>query len=298
VSTYDHLLPTPADVDQYVQRGWYLSKKIFTDDEIDRMEVASEAFYSGRVDRELPLRPTGLADWMPEDGAIQRMNDYIHYRCAGVGDVLLKPVIGQIAAILEAVETMRVFMSTLILKPADPLAQSNVVAWHFDKYYWSTCSSTSMTTAFIPFHDCSEAMGTIEMIEGSHLWGKRTLVTDDRLRDVSDRRRTGQLEAVANANDARFNALPVTIPKGHMTFHNCLLFHGSGHNRSDQQRRAISLHLQDGGNVYQQPSLSGGRRVAYKHDELVRKLLSGDPDYADPEFCPLLWPSETVSGSM
>ena len=83
--------------------------------------------------------------------------------------------------------------------------------------------------------------------------------------------------------------LPMIIPKGHMSFHHCRIYHGSGANVSGRPRRAISLHLQDGGNRYREHPLSDGTNASYNHDVLVRRTPDGRPDYADPEFCPVIW---------
>ena len=58
---------------------------------------------------------------------------------------------------------------------------------------------------------------------------------------------------------------------------------------SGRPRRAISLHLQDGANEYREYPLSDGTRAAYNHDMLVRRTADGRPDYADPDFCPVIW---------
>jgi hypothetical protein len=79
------------------------------------------------------------------------------------------------------------------------------------------------------------------------------------------------------------------IPKGHMSFHHCRIYHGSQANRSPRPRRAVSLHLQDGANTYRRYELSTGEVLAYNHDVLVRHTPDGRPDYSDPRFCPVLW---------
>jgi ectoine hydroxylase-related dioxygenase (phytanoyl-CoA dioxygenase family) len=148
-----------------------------------------------------------------------------------------------------------------------------------------------MLTAFIPLHDCGEDMGTITMVDGSHRW--RETGTDDTTtkhfaeRDRSDLERT--LRDNAAFNGAVVRKTPMVIPKGHMSFHHCRTYHGSGPNRSDRPRRAISLHLQDGANTYRAFPLSDGSVVEYNHDALVRRTPDGRPDYADPDFCPVLW---------
>jgi hypothetical protein len=51
----------------------------------------------------------------------------------------------------------------LPVRPPNPAEPSNLVPWHVDKHYWQTTTSDRMLTAFIPFHDCDEHMGTIGM---------------------------------------------------------------------------------------------------------------------------------------
>jgi ectoine hydroxylase-related dioxygenase (phytanoyl-CoA dioxygenase family) len=150
-----------------------------------------------------------------------------------------------------------------------------------------------MLTAFIPFHDCDADLGTITMVDGSHTW--REIGEDPSTnRHFAERDRT-QLEdmLLANAayNNARVRKIPMIIPKGHMSFHHCRIYHGSGPNVSDQPRRAVSLHLQDGDNAYREYPLPDGSLAFYNHDALVRRTPEGRPDYADPEYCPTLWRS-------
>jgi hypothetical protein len=285
------LLPSAEDVAFYAEHGWYLTRKLLTDDEVDTLVAASERFYAGERDRTLPLRPPRLAYWEPRHGPVQRHNDYIHYESDPIGRILRKPLIAAVAARLAQAEAIRLFQSTLIYKPPRPDEQSNVVPWHFDKHYWSTCTSTRMLTAFIPFHDCGVEMGTITMVDGSHRW-REIGARDSTSRHFAERDRT-ELDAMLEEN-ARYNGMtvrkiPMEIPKGHMSFHHCRTYHGSGANRSDRPRRAISLHLQDGDNAYREFRLSDGSSVAYNHDVLVRRTADGRPDYADPEFCPTLW---------
>ena len=125
--------------------------------------------------------------------------------------------------------------------------------WHFDKHYWSSSSSERMLTAFIPFHLCDEQMGTITMIDGSHRW--KEIGTDDTVVRHFAERDNDDLEAMlarnAEFNNAEVRKVPMIIPKGHMSFHHCRTYHGSAGNRSDRPRRAISFHLQDGENAFQ-----------------------------------------------
>ena len=285
------LLPSYSDAEFYAEHGWYLSKKLFTDDEIDELAAAVERYYAGERDRALPRRPPRLAYWDPSKGDVQRHNDYVHYEHDGIARLLLKPLLGAVAATLARAEQIRVFQSTLIYKPPIVTEPTNLVPWHFDKHYWSTSTSDKMLTAFIPFHDCDEEMGTITMVDGSHRW--REIGREDGMTRHFAEREASDLDQVLAQNAAYNNAtvvkVPMMIPKGHMSFHHCRTYHGSAANRSPRPRRAISFHLQDGANAYRRYDLSTGETLAYNHDVLVRRLPDGRPDYSDPDYCPVLW---------
>ncbi len=285
------LLPSDDDLVHYAEHGWYLSKKLFTDDEVDTLQEAGERFYAGERSRRLPKRPKTLAYWEPSQGPVQRHNDYVHYESDEIGAILRKPLLGAVAARLAETREIRVFQSTLIYKPPRPGEPSNHVPWHFDKHYWQTCTSEKMLTAFIPFHDCGEEMGTITMIDGSNNW-KEIGYEDSTTKHFADRDKS-ELEEVlkqnAEFNNAEIVKVPIVIPKGHMNFHHCKTYHGSGANRADVPRRAISLHLQDGGNQYREYTRADGSVVQYNHDHFVRRTSTGEPDYADPKFCPPIW---------
>ncbi|MER7667157.1 phytanoyl-CoA dioxygenase family protein [Kitasatospora sp. NPDC096128] len=285
------LLPTPEEVAHYREHGWYLSRKLFTDEELDTLQAATELYYAGHRDRELPVRPPRLAAWEPSHGPVQRHNDYVHHESDAIGAVLRKPLVGAVAALLAGAEEIRIFQATLIYKPPVPGEPSNHVPWHFDKHYWQTSTSQDMLTAFIPFHDCREENGTITMVDGSHRW-REMPSGEDSTRHFADRDNS-ELDAILEANAAfngqRVRKVPMLIPRGHLSFHHCRTYHGSGPNLAAFPRRAVSLHLQDGANEYRRHERADGGPVVYNHDVLVRRTSDDRPDYADPAFCPTIW---------
>ena len=293
------LLPTDADVTWFAEHGWYLSKRLLSDGEIDTLVNASERFYAGHRDRTLPHRPPTLAYWEPSHGQVQRHNDYVHYESDAIARILRKPLIGAVAARLAGAAEIRVFQSTLIYKPPVDGETTNLVPWHADRHYWQMCTSERMLTAFIPFHDCDEQMGTITMVDGSHRW--KEVDGDDSTRHFAQRDRSDLdqiLAQTAELNGVEVNPVPMVIPRGHMSFHHCRIYHGSGHNRSERPRQAISLHLQDGENRWRPYHRPDGSLVVYNHDSLVRRTGGQAPDYADPEYCPVLWRSPGVPGTL
>src|SRR3954466_2039942 len=209
------LLPSDEDVAFYAEHGWYLTKKLFTDDEVAELVEASERYYAGERARRLPSHPRRLAHWEPGGGNAHRHNDYVHYESDSLAKLLCKPLIGAVAARLAMADEIRGFQSTLIYKTPVAGEPSNIVPWHFDKHYWSTSSSERMLTAFIPFHDCDEPMGTLTVVDGSHLW-KETGRDDSMTRHFAQRDKE-DLERVlaenAAFNGAEIRKVPMAIPK-------------------------------------------------------------------------------------
>ena len=98
LSEQDHaLLPSAQEVEFYQAHGWYLSKKLLTDEEVDLLDAAADRFYAGHRDRTLPVRPPRLAYWEPSRGDVHRHNDYIFYEDDTVRRILSKPVIAAVA---------------------------------------------------------------------------------------------------------------------------------------------------------------------------------------------------------
>lgn len=74
------LLPTEEDIAFYEEHGWYISKKVLSDDIISEAIQGSERFYRGERDGTLPTN-TGFTDWKPEDGYdVVRNNEFISLR--------------------------------------------------------------------------------------------------------------------------------------------------------------------------------------------------------------------------
>lgn len=277
------LLPTDEEVQFYQTHGYYQSRKIFSAEEIDAAIAGSERYYRGERDRPFP-EFTQSWGWRPEHGNVLRKNDYASLQNRELAALIRKPVLGAIAARLCGA-SVRLWHDQLLYKPpSDPNKPANV-GWHTDRGYWKTCSSDQMLTAWIPFHDCDAQMGTITMIDQSHTWPDNTDTLDFFNHDLA------ALEKQFRTDGRPVQKVPMILRKGEVSFHHCLTIHGSGPNLTNQPRRAIAVHMQDGSNCYQMGHYADGTLARHPNDRLVRQL-DGVPDYADPDFCPQLWPSQ------
>jgi hypothetical protein len=290
VSAQEELLPTESDIRFYREHGWYRSRNIFTDDEIDAALAETERFYAGHRDGYPPVELKEFLDWRPEYGTDRlRMNDYIVFQDNLLRDLCLRPVIGAIAARLAGTRQIRLFNSSMAYKPPQVDVARAKVGWHNDRAYWQTCTSDEMLTAWIPLHDCDETMGTITMIDGSNRWSDdpataslrrgKTFITDD----------FDALETQIRETGLPVELIPVSLRKGEVSFHHCLTFHGSGVNRSERPRQNLIVHLQDELNEYRDAVADDGEPIVYNNDQIVRRRQDGRPDYSDPDVCPIIW---------
>jgi ectoine hydroxylase-related dioxygenase (phytanoyl-CoA dioxygenase family) len=276
------LLPTEEDVAFYEEHGWYISKKVIPDQVIEEAIAGSQRYYRGERDMQLPVNG-GYSDWKPGDGDTIRNNEYTALQSRQLRKLALHPVIGAIAARLARTKLIRLLDDQLIYKPPTGIKGESVVGWHADKAYWSNSSSNSLLTAWVPFHDCDEAIGPLAVLDGSHKWpGSQDmrLFRDQNLEEIEQR---------LSQEGRKVTKVVMTLKKGQISFHHCWTIHGSQPNHSKSTRLSMAVHLQDEANHYQPYRNAKGEQIHLTQDSWCRKLPNGDPDYSDPEVFPALW---------
>jgi len=283
--------PTPHDVDIsfYREHGYWVSPPILSDELLDAAELGAERHYAGERDHPL-LITAGYLDWRPEHGAVIRLNDYVSLQNDDMRRLVEEPAIARIAAALAGAPVIRLFHDQMICKPAGLAPSTATVGWHTDAAYWQTCSSRSMLTAWIPFQDCTADIGALSFIDGSHRredteWMKT--FTEQDLTALEQR----------FAGDAPLRRVQLSLRRGQVSFHHCRMIHGSEPNRSGTDRLALALHFQDGANRFVRKLDPAGRPYMHINDTLCRRNADGDPDYTDPDICPVLWPPREGDGS-
>ncbi len=275
------LLPTLEEIEHYRQCGYYISKPLYTERELDAAIAASERYYADLQGREIALpngRTYALA-WHPGDGPERlRKNDYSTLVVPELNALLHKPVLGLIAALLCG-DDVRLWHDQLLYKPPSKEDAPQSVGWHTDYGYWRTCSADNMLTAWVPFTDMDERIGTITFVEGSLHWPE-----NNHLNFFSSD--LDGLEKQFNSGGAPVVKVPAILQRGQVTFHHCRTIHGSGPNYTQQPRRSIAFHMQPAANSYT-AVYDGAQLVAHPNDQLTRGT-DGKPNYADPTYCPLL----------
>jgi Phytanoyl-CoA dioxygenase (PhyH) len=282
------LLPTEEDVARYERDGWYIAPQVVPHTLLDSVRRAIDEYHTGKRDRQLP-REAKFSDWRPGDGDGVRNNEFCSLQNDGVRELVMLPAIGAIAARLARSEAIRLFDDQAIYKPpAAGEVGGTAVGWHTDHSYWSTCTSTSMLTAWIPLHDATVENGTLYVVDGSHLWPE-----SEHLRGFNDPD-LDSLERRMGRAIPKGSITPMELAKGQVSFHHMRAIHASAPNRAATPRFAVAVHMQDGANGYRPFATAAGVGITLPHDQLARRDAEGRPDYADPEIFPRIWPPREI----
>ncbi len=284
-SISDSLLPSTEEVQFYRAHGWYRSRRVLPDELLDRAYEGIQRHFAGDRDCILPST-SGFSDWKPEDGAVLRNAEVVALQNRDVRELAFYPLLGAIAARLTGSRQVRYFADTVVDKPGNLKENESIVGWHTDLAYWRTCSSESLLTIWIPFQDCTDNMGPLLYLDGSHLW-----VGTDHLRTFRSKD-LGELES-RFPEHRPFKKVSMTLKRGEISIHHCRLIHGSGLNVSGRGRLALAVHLQDEVNRYRVYRNESGIPWHIFLDDLAAKRSDGTPDYSDPATFPVIWPSST-----
>lgn len=277
------LLPDETQISLYEQRGWHITDRLFSDEQLEQMRQAIDAHHAGHRDHALP-RSARFSDWQASDGQGVRNNEFCSLQNDAVRSLAWHPQLGAIAARLARASEIRLFDDQAVCKPPASEQDSSAVGWHTDHSYWSTCTSDRMLTAWIPLQDTNEVNGTLHVVNGSHLWPE-----SEHLRGFNDADLSGLARRLGR-EVADADVIPLNLQRGQVSFHHMRAIHGSTNNRSQSGRYALAVHLQDGDNRHRVFNDNAGNPVVLPHDRLCRVTADGAPDYSDPAVFPVIWP--------
>lgn len=284
----DHL-PTDDDIAFYRHHGWWVSPKILTDEQVETLRAGVERLHRGDERHEIPDHLRKIVERQVTGAEPLRVSDYFALINHDLLDILTNGVIARIAARLAGTDEIRLFQSGTVVKEPQAAPENVIVGWHTDRAYWQMCTSVDMLTSWIPLQDVDTSMGTLKVLDRSHAWPDTPAVRRLRLGDTFFRTDVGdQWERLQQAG-VPVEPVEIILERGQVSFHHCLTLHGSGPNVSDRKRASITCHFQDGPNRWARRAKKDGSFFSHQNDGLVRRTADGEPDYADPDICPVLW---------
>jgi phytanoyl-CoA hydroxylase len=143
--------------------------------------------------------------------------------------------------VLDVVESIlgpevSLFHCKLLMKAA---RDGTITPWHQDYSYWITDTNRPlMLNCMLQIDDATRENGCIQMVPGSHRQG------------LQEHEREGKVfgKFLPGYFQVREDAVPVPLRAGSALFFGPLIIHGSDANRSDGDRRAVTIAYNDTGN--------------------------------------------------
>ena len=264
----DHTL-----INNFNRDGFIILEKFIEKDFIKNLKERFEPLFRGKF--ETGIEPDEW-NWKFDKDPI----DVTRQICNGwKSDTLIKDfvchrIIGKACAELMNWKGSKLIQDNVLWKPPG----GKTLGYHQDAAYDDWIIPQTMMTCWMSLDDTKKDTGTLEYVRGSHKWGlqppKGEFHSPDDYRE--------QLKIFAKKNNKELDIVYVEVPAGGAAFHHGLMWHGSGINYSNNNRRAIVSHCVPSDSKFH-PTNEGGTAKIYK------KFKKKGDDKLDEKFFPLLW---------
>ena len=277
------------DLNTYREKGYLITSKIFEDSEIEKLKRSFHRIFENDYDRDIyPF--DRVYNHGIDNNLLLKLNNgwWINDE---IRSVTLSPKIGQIMAFFMETPEVRVWHDQVVLKKSGGKNNVNLagnIGWHQDYAHWQVSSSTNMATMWIALQDTNLENGGMRTIVGSHKWG---------LQKDADTFHEKDLKSLENRykNDHKWIDEPCIIKAGHASIHHCMSFHGSGPNKSNEDRMGLIIHCMPKGTFYRgRINPKNKFKSGSKGNRHANVPLSGPNakkgDFFHGESFPLIWP--------
>lgn len=236
---------TGADIEEYRQRGYWITPKLLPDDQIERLRAAFDRIFRYDYDRDIypfdrvyvynlespELRKVNNGWWLNDD----------------VRSLVLSPKLGYIVAQFMDTDEVRIWHDQVVAKPGvgpeGGAYKAGNIGWHQDYAHWQVASSQNMCTMWLALQDTDLSNGGMRTIVGSQKWG---LIPDS---DSFHEKDLDILKA-KYAQEREWIDEPCILKAGQASIHHCLCLHGSGPNLTHDPRLGVIIHYMPGGTYY------------------------------------------------
>ncbi len=156
-------------------------------------------------------------------------------------DLVSHPALGKLAAEVTGAKMVQVWWVQLLYKPVGEPQGPRVtnIGWHQDRYYWRAWEDGSeLFTAWVALSNITPDAGPMRFVRGSHRWGLLDIDMGFQQQDL-DTLRGG----ISIPERETWREVPMLLPRGALSLHDCFTLHGSGPNRSNGPRRSFAIHM-------------------------------------------------------
>jgi ectoine hydroxylase-related dioxygenase (phytanoyl-CoA dioxygenase family) len=219
---------------QFTQDGFCFTEAVIPQSDIDAVIPRMDAVIAG--DYETGRAPhSGHKPGDPVDRLIKI--DQPHLSDLTIRAFVSHPEIGRWAAAITGAKTVQVWAVQLLVKPPGSSAKGHI-GFHQDMQHWTRWFTGEVFTAWIAVTDVHDDSGPMAFVRGSHQWGLNE--NDSFFRDTDH---DAQVASIPRPKGSEWEEVAATIPRGAISFHHRLTYHGSRSNTSEKARRSFAIHL-------------------------------------------------------
>jgi ectoine hydroxylase-related dioxygenase (phytanoyl-CoA dioxygenase family) len=230
------MIPTREEVTRFQEQGFLVVRDLISPEWLHQIQEETANLHDEMADNP----PEGVhVSWEHEvDPSIQRrIKQLMHAE-------VVSPALNRLVRsneVLDIVEELMgpeicLYHCKLLMKAA---REGTVTPWHQDYGYWSAEDNRPlMLNCMMQIDASTPENGCLQMVPGSH---RKGLLKHDSQGKVFGRFLPGYFQT-------REDAVPVPLPAGSAVFFGPLIIHGSDANRSDQDRRAVTIAYNVTGN--------------------------------------------------
>jgi len=260
-------------IEEFNRNGYLILDKFIDLKYLDKLKDRIEPLFKGEF--EAGIEPD---EWNWKFG--RDPNDVTRQICnAWKSDSIIKKlvcnsIIGEFVSKLMDWKGARLLQDNVLWKP--PSGKS--LLFHQDASYADWIIPQTMVTCWMSLDDTSKETGTLEYVVGSHKWGLSPPSGKFHAPDNYKK----ELQKFAKKNNKNLKTVHVELPAGGVSFHQGYTWHGSGINKSQNDRRALVAHCVPHDAKFHPTNIGGTGRI-------YKRYKKNDTDELDDSFFPLLW---------
>ena len=262
---------TPQQIDAFHKHGFVVVENVLEPAVIDRARSRFAPMFAGEF--ETGLQPD---EWNWRAGASSP--DVTRQICNGwkadqtVCSIVLRQDIGRACAQLRGWPGARLNEDNVIWRPPGTKAPR----FHQDDAYQDWIVPNEMVAFWITLDDTKADQGTVDYVDGSHLWPLSPPISNFH---APDNPIAYMMRAAEHAGVGKLDIVPIEVPAEHAVIHHGRTWHGSRDNRGAKPRRSIVAHCMSSHACFHEQNTSA-IYSRYKRRESLEM---------DESFFPILW---------
>jgi ectoine hydroxylase-related dioxygenase (phytanoyl-CoA dioxygenase family) len=276
---------TSEEIKLYHEQGYLVPIRVLSDEQVEELRQALDDHLSRRIASETyeltdPIRvrrvagPSGQTTFEYEYGELSKPHTFpflfnLWKRDERFRKVVADPVIAGMSRQLLGSKEVVIMEDNVVIK--NP--QTKTLPWHQDYAYWPLATPAAVTV-WIALDRITSENGAMLVVPGSHKLGERLPVGFGDARSFMKEDRPDVIEVSQDPAAEGHEVVSYDLQPGECGFHDALLWHASGPNRSSHNRHAFILRYIAGGTIW-----LGNKRFPY--DEVGCAV--GDP-IGGPDF--------------